>query len=509
MTRVPLVEVRGATKTFGAVRALRAVDFAVGAGEIVGLIGANGAGKSTLVRVLAGATRPDGGDLLVDGAPAAFHSPRDALAAGIALVPQEIALIGSQSVADNIFLGRPFARRGIMNDREMRGRARELLARVGLAELDPRRPVRTLTPVQQKLVSFAQALSVDPRVLILDEPTAALPTEIARQLEPVVSETARRGSGVIYVSHRLDEISRLSDAVVAMRDGEIVGRLAQSDATVERMVYLIGGKALEEEPVGSHGDVGGEIVLTAANVSGRRVRDASLTVRAGEILGIGGVYGSGRSELLRLLAGVQQLRSGTIEFGGVSRIRSPAAAAALGIGYLPEGRSRMIFPGMPVRTNAVITVLRRLAFPGGIITGGRERRAAEQIMARLGVVGAPEAPIRTLSGGNQQKVCLARWLLRGVSLLVLDEPTVGVDVHARAEIHNVLRALAEEQETAIVVACAEPEELVLLCDRVVTLVDGQVARELRAPFDADAVVAASYSMGVADGGDTIAKVEAK
>jgi ribose transport system ATP-binding protein len=478
------------------VKALDDVDLVLREGEIVGLIGANGAGKSTLMRVISGAARPDDGHLQVDGEPRVFSNPRDALRAGIAVVAQEteMNLVAGQSVADNIFLGRPIARRGLISDRRMRAAARDLLELVGLAgTVAPEQDLVTLTPVQQRLVGIAQALSSQPRILILDEPSAALPSETAKRLQPVVRDLARRGSAVVYVSHRLGEIMDLCDRVVAMRDGRIAGALTRELATRERMVTLIGGKALEEEPpevVVPAGETN-PVVIRAARVSGNRVRDVDLEVRSGEILGVGGLHGSGRSELMRLIAGVQPPATGRLDVLDGGPCGSPRDAARRGVGYLPEGRSRMVFPRLTVRHNLTVTILSRLSRL--IVDGRRERRLAGEIAAEVGVAGSINRPMVALSGGNQQKACLARWLLHGSRVLLLDEPTVGVDVHARAEIHRILRDLAGDGSTAIVVASAEPEELVLLCDRVVIMVEGRLDGELRAPFDADAVVSASYA----------------
>lgn len=489
-----MLELTGVSKAFGAVQALKGVDFAVASGEIVGLIGANGAGKSTLIRVIAGATTPDSGRITLDGAELSFSSPREALRVGIALVPQETNLTLGQSVADNVFLGRPTSRGGFMLDRRLRAQAQELLGLVGLGrEVRPSTAVSTLTSVQQKLVSIAQALSVHPRILILDEPTAALPTDTARQLQPVVRALAERGGAVIYISHRLQEVQDLCDRVVAMRDGALAGVLPREQVDFQRMVHLVGGRALEGEPHQRTKDeaLDRKVVLGLRGASGVRVRNVDLGVHAGEILGVGGLHGSGRSELLRLLGGVQRLSAGELEVAGGGIVSSPHEAARRGLGYLPEGRARMILPSLSVQKNLTVTVLRRLQRLG-VVSTKQERSLAKDAFDQMGVVGALHNPIRSLSGGNQQKVCLGRWVLAGSTILLLDEPTVGVDVHARAEIHRLLRAMAE-QGTTIVVACAEPEELVLLCDRVVILVEGRLERELIAPFDSDAVVSASYA----------------
>jgi len=487
----PLVRVEGLNKSFGAVHALNDVSLDLHPGEVVGLIGANGAGKSTLMKVLAGEVRPDSGRILLDGAEVRFRSPRDALGAGIAMCPQEMYLVEEQSVADNLFIGDLPGRGGVVRGRELRRNAAEILAEVGL-EVDPLQQAGTLTAVEARLVSVGEALSKHPRLLILDEPSAALPTEVATRLGPLVRRLAERGSAVVYVSHRLHEIREFCDRVIAMRDGKITGRLRHEEATEERMIKLVGGKALTEEPPPQEEavDLDRGVVMRARGLCGQKVTDVDLDVYAGEIVGIGGLYGSGRSELLRLLAGVQGTTAGQVEVFGKPGPRTPNQGAKAGVGYLPEGRGQMLFPQMSVAANATISVLRR---HGRVLVHyGRERKLLKGIAEDVRLVGDPDAPIQTLSGGNQQKVGLARWLLREAGVLVLDEPTVGIDVHARAEIHQLLRRLAKEKQTTVVMASAEPEELALLCDRVLVMVEGRVNRELKAPFEADAVVAASY-----------------
>lgn len=488
-----LIEIRDVRKSFGAVQAVSGVSLRLRRGEVIGLIGANGAGKSTLVRILAGVTRPDSGVVLSEGKQMHFRSPRDALRAGIALDPQELNLVEHQSVADNLFFGDMPARTGVVRERDLDRKAHDLLAEVGLEDsVEPRQLAGTLTPVQARLVSVAETLSKNPKLLILDEPSAALPTETAERLGPIIRGLAERGVTVIYVSHRLNEVRDYCDRVIAMRDGAVTGQLSRADLTIDKMIELVGGKGLDHEPPPiEHGRLETDVVVRARGLSGNRVRDVDIDIHAGEIIGIGGLYGSGRSEMLRLLGGQQQPTAGILKVLGMRGPRSPYAAARMGIGYLAEGRRQMLFPILSVAANATVSVLSRLN--PLLVSHGRERSMVSSIAGKLRLVGRPEAPVQTLSGGNQQKVCLARWLLREARLLLLDEPTVGIDVHARAEIHQLLRRLAEQEGKTIVVASAEPEELVLLCDRVFVMVEGEIARELRAPFEANSVVAASYA----------------
>jgi ABC-type sugar transport system ATPase subunit len=481
------------SKHFGAVTALDDVTVEFGRGEVVGLIGANGAGKSTLMRVLAGATTPDPGRVLIEGEEVHFHVPRQALETGIARVPQELSLVLDQSVADNLLLGQLQSRGGVVKQRELRAEARKLLDRVGLDTVSPGQTAGSLTPVQQRLVTIAQALARNPRLLVLDEPTAALPTETSAILFPIVRELAAGGTAVIYITHRLDEVKRLCERVVAMRDGRVAGTLTGDEIEIGRMVVLLGGKALEEEPPPmARAHLEGRPVIKVRGLDGVRVHDVELEVHKGEILGVGGLYGAGRSELLRLIGGCQKPTAGDVEVLGASRPTSPRQAASRGVGYLAEGRGRMLFGDMSVCMNASIAILPRLSVGRTLIKHGKERSLVQSLAKDLQLKGEMDAEVTTLSGGNQQKVCLARWLLRESELLLLDEPTVGIDVHARAEIHRLLRDLAAKG-TTVVVASAEPEELALLCDRVIVLVEGRLARELTSPFTADSVIAASYS----------------
>jgi ribose transport system ATP-binding protein len=492
----PLVALAGITKHFAAVRALEAVSMSVSAGEVVGLIGANGAGKSTLMNVLAGVVKPDEGTIAIAGEEVSSHSPRSALQAGVARVPQELTLVEDHSVAENVWLGSLPARVGLLRGRRLHESARELLERVALDDVPTDLPAGELTPVQQRLVTIAQALAKEPRILVLDEPSAALPVETATVLKTIVRALAAKGVAIIYISHRLEEIRDLSDRVVAMRDGRIAGELTGDAIAIQAMVRLVGGGDLEEHAL-TTSDIPDAVsdrpaVIRTRGLGGVRVADVDLEVHRGEIVGVGGLYGAGRSELLRLIAGIQKPAEGSVEVRGEPGPRSSAEAASRGIGYVAEGRARMILPTMTTRANASISHLSELAVGRSIVRSRREHQAVAALSKKVGLVGDVESEITTLSGGNQQKVFLARWLLGGSDILLLDEPSVGIDVHARAEIHGILLDLAAEG-TTIVMASAEPEELALLCHRVVVLVEGRTARELRRPFAAESVVAASYA----------------
>jgi ribose transport system ATP-binding protein len=319
-----------------------------------------------------------------------------------------------------------------------------------------------------------------------------MPTETARSLEPIVRRIAGSGAAVIYVSHRFGEIESLCGRVLAMRDGAVAGELGPGEIAQRTMIGLVGGRAAEREPEPMVADPTAErsTVIRARGLDGVRVKGLDLEVRRGEIVGIGGLHGSGRSELLRLLGGSQPPDGGEVEILGGPAVRSPAQAIRRGVGFIAEGRAKMIFPDLTITANSTISILRDLNRL--MLRPRRESRLAGEVLDRLNLVGARNQPMVALSGGNQQKVCLSRWMLRDVPLLLLDEPTVGIDVGARAEIHGLLRELAAAG-TTILVASAEPEELVILCNRVIVLVEGRINAELTAPFESDNIVAASYA----------------
>lgn len=432
----------------------------------------------------------DSGQILVDGVPHAIRHPDDALRAGLVAVPQELLLAPDHSIAENVFLGRFPHRSGIVLRRTLRSRTQELLDRVGL-ERDPDTIAGGLSPVEQRLLMVAAALAKEARLLILDEPTASLPKAQSDVIARLVRQLSEDGTAIVYVSHRLSEVEALAQRVVAMRDGEMIGVLTGGEVTEERMLELLtGGLGFSEEVV-AEAHAGGEVILEARGLSGRRVRGVNLEVRAGEVLGIGGLAGAGRSELLRLLFGVQKPTAGEVALRGTPLTGSPRDRVLRRMGYLTERRRSNAFHGMSVRSNVSIASLTQYSRFDAIVDRRAEARAVADVSEQVAIVGRPQAFIETLSGGNQQKALIARWLARGVDVLLLDEPTAGIDVRARAEIHHLLRSLADGGAT-IVVASAEPEELVLICDRVIVLVEGELRGEMRAPFDEERLIAASY-----------------
>ena len=470
------------TKRYPGVTALADARLALAPGRVHGLIGENGAGKSTLLRILAGAAQPDAGRILLDGAPVRFQSPRQALEAGITVIYQELALVPALGADANLFLGMEPARRGLLDRAAMRTATRDILERLGLALADPSVPVQALSVAQRQLVELGRALVRRARVIALDEPTATLtPAEVAH-LFTQVRQLKEAGSAIVFVSHRLDEIRALADDLTILRDGETVWSGpadALDDAEVIRRMV---GRDVEytRQPAGRPPEV--EPTLEVHGL-GRRPAflDAELTLHAGEIVALAGLVGAGRTELARCLAGIDRPHAGTMTLSGIAYApRSPRQALARGVVYLPEDRKRDgVVPGLRVRENVTLSVLGRWS-PGGIVRQNPERAAAQAATARVQLRPPDiEREARTLSGGNQQKVLIARALLADAKVLIVDEPTRGVDVAAKTELHRQIRALADEGRAVLIVSSELPEVLAL-ADRVVVMREGRITGVLTA-----------------------------
>lgn len=489
------LEVRSVGKIYGIVPVLSDVSFDVEGGEVLGLIGANGAGKSTLVKCLTGVVEASTGGFFVDGAEVSIRSPQDGLRAGIAAVNQKVELADDQSVAENILLGRFPKKAGlIVTPRMLRRVAAELIQRVGL-RVKASTNVGVLTPSDKRLVMIAAVLARNPRVVIFDEPTAALPLEASRVIVDLVKELRRRGTAVIYISHRLREIAEVSDRVLALKGGQISGILEGDAITQPRMLELIGGR---EESLSAHDSQSredatsfGEAILEARGLSGHRVKGVTLSVRSGEILGVAGLAGSGRSEILRLLFGLQSRTNGEIFIRGEPIDDSIQRRVKGKIGYLAELRDANVLTGLTVQRNATISAVGSHRRFGLFTSAAWEHEATITVGAQISLKGAPKDLIDTLSGGNQQKVLLSRLIIQDADVFVLDEPTAGVDLVARAEIHRMLRELTARGK-AVIVASVETDELTAICDRVIVLVEGQISAELRAPFTEEALVSAAF-----------------
>ncbi|MET7366369.1 sugar ABC transporter ATP-binding protein [Streptomyces sp. NPDC005566] len=487
----PLLTMSGITKSFPGVRALDGVDLEVQAGEVHCLLGQNGAGKSTLIKVLAGAHQPDGGGITWRGEPVSLSSPIAAMRLGIATIYQELDLVEGLSVAENIFLGHePTSAGFVVRTREGRAAAAELLARLGHPEIDPAREVGDLSAAHQQIVSMARALSHDVRLIVMDEPSAALDPDEVDNLFRIVDGLTADGVAVVYISHRLEEIRRIGDRVTVLKDGRAVavGLPAKSTPTRD-VVALMTGRNVEyvfpERPGHSTERAVAEPVLKVEGLARKgEFAPVDLELRPGEIVGLAGLVGSGRSEILETIYGARKPTAGRVTVAGKPlRPGSVRAAVAAGIGLAPEERkAQALLLIESVTRNVSLSSLSRFS-RGGWVDRGAERKAAQAATRELSLrPDNPDAPVRTLSGGNQQKAVLARWLLRGCRILLLDEPTRGVDVGARAELYAVIRRLADEG-LAVLLVSSEVPEVLGLADRVLVLREGHVvhtadAREL-------------------------------
>jgi rhamnose transport system ATP-binding protein len=469
----------GVTKTFGGIAAVRDVSFALHAGEVLALLGENGAGKSTCVKLLAGVIQPDpGGQVLVDGRPVRFASPLDARQNGIAVMHQHPGLFPDLTVAENIFLGRMRQRAGLTDVRRMEAEAEALLASVGL-QCAPTTLVGRLRISEQQLVEVARALSQQAQVLIMDEPTAALSQREVDRLFALVNTLRARGTAMMFVGHRMDEIFRVADRITVLRDGRLIATEAAASMTRDRAVQLMIGRALTtlypdrtSEP--------GEVRLEVTGLSrGKTFQNVSFNVRAGEIVGLGGLVGSGRTEVARVLFGIDTADAGVIRLNGeVQQLTSAAEAMRSGIAYVSEDRlGQSLVMDAAILFNASLAVANR-ATRGGLMSRLRELALVTPHLDRLRLRYASyDQPVSALSGGNQQKVVLAKWLATQPRLLILDEPTQGIDVGSKAEVHAMISALAQEG-LAIILISSELPELLGMSDRIVVMREGTVTAEL-------------------------------
>jgi ribose transport system ATP-binding protein len=484
----PILEMRGMTKWFPGVLALDHVDFSVRRGEIHSVIGQNGAGKSTLMKILAGDYTANQGQVLVDGEPVTFNYPREARARGIAIVYQELSLIPNLTVAENIFLGREMGRYlVVLDDTAIREEAQKVLDLLGVHSIDVSQKVEELPLAQQQLVEIAKALSYQPQILILDEPTAALTHEDADRLFEILNRLKAQGIAIIYITHRLKEIIQHCDRGTILRNGKLIKTLEIKDVTEEELIELMIGQ--EVESFYRHGrqdqEDDHEILLAIEDLSiGKKVRDVSFGIRRGEIVGITGLLGAGQNELARTLFGIQSHVRGTIKRNGkVVTIASPQDAIDLGICLLTENRKEEgLFLDMSVKENITMPSLPNMVWSRvvPVLANARERRAAQTFIEKVNVVlRSAEARMRTLSGGNQQKAILARWLLRNLEILVFIEPTRGIDVGAKAEVYRYLDSLAEEGRGIIVIS-PELTEILGIADRILAMHEGNLVREFSA-----------------------------
>ncbi len=476
----PYVQLSGISKSFGGIKALKDVSFDVRAGEVHALLGENGAGKSTLIKILSGLYSPDTGTITVNGQQVAFTSTRDSNAAGIATVYQELLLFPELSVAENVFIGNyPRHASGAINWTEVRARTRALLDSLDTPDLDVDAKVLTLSVAQRQRVEIAKALSKDARILIMDEPTASLVEADVQRLMDVVRQLRARGVGIIYVSHRMSEIFALSDRVTVLRDGAYVATRNIDEVDEAQLVSLMVGRSIESlfpkvsVPIG-------ETVLQVRDLNhGRHVRNISFDLRRGEILGVAGLVGSGRTELALTLFGMTPATSGEIRLGGEAvHITSPIQARDLGIAYVPEDRGLQgLVKPMAIRKNITMASLASVC-RGIFVQAKEEAGKTSRAIRRFGVrCRDGEQPVGELSGGNQQKVVIAKWLETNPRVLILDEPTRGVDVGAKSEIHAIMGELVA-QGVAILMISSELPEVIGMSDRILVISNGEVTGEI-------------------------------
>jgi ABC-type sugar transport system ATPase subunit len=494
----PLLEVSGVSKAYPGVQALAGVDLSVDAGEVHALLGENGAGKSTLMKTIAGAVTPDAGVLLVGGDEVVLGSPAASSAHGIGIVYQELSLVPSLSVAENVLLGRlPRGRFGLVDWRAVREAVVPHLERVGL-DVDPQRRVRDFGMAERQLIEIAKAVSSNLRVLLLDEPTSALSDRESRRLFQVITDLVASGVAVVYVSHRLTTVLEIADRITVRRDGRHVATVAAGDTSESELARMMVGRdvrshaARDPETHRSTSVAQGDVVLRATGL-GRppRLQPVDLEVRAGEIVGVFGLVGAGRTRLARALFGLEAPTEGTLElFGRPAVVRSPADAIAAGIGYVGEDRAAGLVYRMSVSANITLASLDRTR-RGPVLDFARERALAQRYVDELDIrVPTVDRLVDTLSGGNQQKVLLARWLCSQARILILDDPVRGVDVGAKEEVFRLVRQLATEG-VAVLLLTSEIKEARALGHRVLVMADGRIAAALAPEASEDEIMAAA------------------
>ncbi|WP_144980536.1 L-arabinose ABC transporter ATP-binding protein AraG [Halomonas sp. C22] len=484
----PYLRFDGISVVFPGVRALDGVSFAAHAGQVHALMGENGAGKSTLLKVLSGVNRVAEGALWINGQRHVFGNAREALREGVSIIYQELTLSPNMSVAENLLLGQLPTRSGFINRRELRERALAILADLGEGSIHPSTKVRELSIGQQQMIEIGRALLRDAKIIAFDEPTSSLSIQEIRQLKRIVNRLRDEGRVVLYVTHRMEEVFEMCDAVTIFRDGKhIRTHEDMSELNHDLLVSEMVGRDIDDV-YGYRTREQGDVVLNLEGIQGRGLKKpVSFAVKRGEVFGLFGLVGAGRSELLRLVCGVESPKAGTVTFNGESRrFKSPGEAIRAGIAMCPEDRkSQGIFPVASVADNLNISCRRFYKRWGVFRHPGRERRNAESYIRQLSVkTPGPRAPIGKLSGGNQQKVILARWLSEEIDLFVMDEPTRGIDVGARRDIYALLYDLAEQGKSVVVIS-SDLAEVSSICDRIAVMRDGElvevVSRESATP----------------------------
>jgi ribose transport system ATP-binding protein len=478
MQNPPLLRMDSVGKSFPGVRALDNVSLELRAGEVLALLGENGAGKSTLIKILAGAQAPDTGSIQINGVETRLRNPVQSRRAGIAVIHQEFNLVPTLTAAENLFLGQERSRFGWIRQRDEASGAGEWFRRIG-ADINPVAKCRDLSVAQQQAIEIARALVADARIVVMDEPTAALTSQEVDRLFAIVRELKKQGIGVVYVSHRLDEIFALADRVTVLRDGQHVGTKPIEAINRGMLIEMMVGRRLDQEFPKRRATIGEPRLVVNNLTRSSQVRDVSFTIRRGEVLALTGLIGSGRTETARLLFGADQRERGDIVLDGKQLvIASPRDAITAGIALLTEDRKAQgLVLGRSARDNFSLANLRQWSWLGWI-DQGQERNAFQRFVDRLRIrLASPEQPVATLSGGNQQKVLLARWLQRDCEVVIFDEPTRGVDVGAKVEIYERINELASEGKAVLVIS-SELLEVLGIADRILVMREGRIVGEI-------------------------------
>ena len=475
-----ILKMQGIQKYFPGVHALDDAQLEIRSGEVMGLIGENGAGKSTLMKILTGIYPKDGGTIEYFGEQIEINGPRDAQDRGICIVHQELNLMQHLTVADNIFIGRESTKGLFLNKAEQNRKTQELLDSLHLT-IDPKAEVRTLSVAKQQMVEIAKALSFNnTKILILDEPSAVLTDTEIDDLFTFVNQLKETGVGIIYISHRMDELKRITDRITVMRDGQYVGVRETAVTEIAEIVRMMVGRTIYEEPkTCSAVPADAPVILECENLSSWQVKDVSFKLKKGEILGFSGLMGAGRTETMRLLCGADPMDSGVIKLNGKEvKIKTPKDAVELGIGYLSEDRKRYgLVLNLSITDNTIMSSINKL-FKGPFINEGQADKASEEYIEKIRTkTPSTKTKVGSLSGGNQQKVVISKWLLRDCDILIFDEPTRGIDVGAKSEIYKLMNQLAQEGKSIIMISSDMPE-LLRMSDRIMVMCEGRVTGEL-------------------------------
>ena len=485
-----ILELRHITKVYPGVVALNDVSLSVREGEVHALVGENGAGKSTLIKTCSGAITPTRGEIVIDGKSFSGMTPQTSVQNGIGVIYQEFNLVGDLSVAENIFLGRAI-RKGILIDRKaMETASKEVLDSLHI-DIDPKTLVKNLSVGYQQMVEIAKAVSQDVKILIMDEPSAPLTNAEVDSLFAIVDRLKKNGVTMIYISHRLEEIFRLADRVTVFRDGQYVTTMNVADTNKDELVrYMVGRNLMEVYPKRKAGCIRDEVAFEAQGVSGNGDKDISFCIHKGEVVGLGGLVGSGRTEFAEMLFGIKKKNTGKFIFDGKEiSPKSPRDAIDLGIALVPEDRKKNgVLLGMCIRDNVNMPIYQRIS-KGSVINRKKEHEIAQKYREEISIkTPSLEQQVKNLSGGNQQKVILAKWLAANSDLLIFDEPTRGIDVGAKQEIYNLINSMVEQGKTVLMIS-SEMEELMGMSDRIIVLSEGHIAGELgRNEFDQERIM---------------------